>query len=65
MVASLKEPARYANKALTEMLYVIASNSKGGVMYEEDAVEDPAKFEQQWATTKAAISVNPGARPCD
>ncbi|CAB4214499.1 hypothetical protein UFOVP1454_45 [uncultured Caudovirales phage] len=61
MVAALKQPARYANKALTEMLYVIASNSKGGVMYEESAVENPAKFEQQWATTKAAIQVNDGA----
>lgn len=61
MVDALKEPARYANKALTEMLYVIASNSKGGVMYEESAVEDPARFEQQWATTKAAIKVQDGA----
>lgn len=61
MVAALKAPARYANKALTEMLYVIASNSKGGVMYEEGAVENPALFEQQWATTKAAIRVNTGA----
>jgi hypothetical protein len=61
MVAALKQPARYANKALTEMLYVIASNSKGGVMYEETAVENPAKFEQQWATTKAAIKVADGA----
>jgi len=61
MVAALKEPARYANKALTEMLLVIASNSKGGVMYEESAVEDPARFEQQWATTKSAIKVNDGA----
>lgn len=61
MVASLKEPARYANKSLTEILYVIASNSKGGVMYEESAVEDPARFEQQWATTKAAIKVQDGA----
>jgi len=61
MVAALKSPARYANKALTEMLYVIASNSKGGVIYEESAVEDPAKFEQEYATTKAAIKVNDGA----
>lgn len=61
MVASLKQPARYANKALTEILYVIASNSKGGVMYEESAVEDPARFEQQWATTKSAVKVNDGA----
>ena len=57
MVAALKEPARYANKSLTEMLYVIASNSKGGVMYERSAVEDPAKFEQQWATTSSAVMV--------
>ena len=61
MVAQLKEPARYMNKSLTEILYVIAANSKGGVMYEEGAVEDPARFEQQWATTKAAIKVNDGA----
>ena len=61
MVHQLKHPARYANKALTEMLYVIASNSKGGVMYEESAVEDPARFEQQWATTRSAIKVNDGA----
>lgn len=61
MVDALKEPSRYANKSLTEMLYVIASNSKGGVMYEESSVEDFARFEQQWATTKAAIRVNDGA----
>lgn len=61
MVAALKAPARYANKSLTEMLYVIASNSKGGVIYEEGAVEDPARFEQQYATTKAAVKVNTGA----
>ena len=61
MVAALKEPAKYANKSLTEMLYVIASNSKGGVIYEESAVEDPVRFEQQWATTKAAVRVADGA----
>lgn len=61
MVQQLREPMKYSNKALTEILYVIASNSKGGVMYEEDAVEDPARFEQQWAITKAAIKLEPGA----
>jgi hypothetical protein len=61
MVRSLKKPAEYANKALTEMLYIIASTSKAGVMYEEDAVDDPRRFEEQYATTKAAIRVNAGA----
>lgn len=61
LVRALKEPSKYANKALTEILYVIASNSKGGVLYEESAVADPARFEQQYAQTKAAIKVNDGA----
>lgn len=61
MVDSLKEPARYGSKALTEILYVIAANSKGGVMYERSAVDNPQKFEQQYASTKAAIMVEDGA----
>lgn len=61
MVRQLIEPAKYANKSLTEMLYVIASNSKGGVMYEVNAVEDPELFEQQYATTNSAIQVADGA----
>lgn len=61
MVDALKEPARYGSKALTEILYVIAANSKGGVMYERSAVDNPQKFEQQYASTKAAIMVEDGA----
>jgi hypothetical protein len=61
LVQGLKEPARYATKALTEMLFVIASTSKAGVLYEESAVEDPRAFEQAYATTKAAVAVRDGA----
>lgn len=61
IVDQLREPSRFANKALTEIMYVIASNSKGGVMYEIGAVQDPQRFEQQWASTDAAIRVNTGA----
>ena len=61
MVQSLRNPAEYANKAMTEMLKIIAATSKAGVMYEEDAVDDPARFEQQYATTQAAIKVAAGA----
>lgn len=61
LVAGLIEPSRYANKALSQILYTIAANSKGGVMYEESAVDDTDRFEQQYATTKAAIRVNDGA----
>ena len=61
MVRAMKNPQEYANKALTEMLFTIASNSKGGVLYEESAVTDPRRFESQYASTKAAVSVADGA----
>jgi hypothetical protein len=61
MVRGMKNPQEYANKALTEMLFTIASNSKGGVMYEESAVTDPRRFESQYASTRAAVQVADGA----
>jgi len=61
MVNSLMEPQIYKNKALTEMMFTIAANSKGGVMIESDAVQDIADFETKWAKTDAVITVNSGA----
>lgn len=61
MVNALIEPTKYKNKALTEMMFIIAANSKGGVMIEDDAVEDIADFESKWVKTDAVIVVNSGA----
>lgn len=61
MVNSMKEPTLYYNKALTELMFIIGANSKGGVYIEEDAVDDVQKFEQQYSKTDAVIVVNPGA----
>lgn len=60
LVRDLKEPSAYYNKTLTEILRVIASNSKGGVMYEKSAVPNPTKFESEYAKNKAAIQLNDG-----
>jgi len=61
IVASMREPQRYYNKSLTELMLIIASNSRGGVLYEEDAVDNVAQFEAQWAKTNGAVKVNSGA----
>ncbi len=61
MVNSMMEPQKYHNKALTELMFTIAANSKGGVMVEDDAVEDIADFEGKWSKTDAVIVVNSGA----
>lgn len=61
MVNSMMEPQKYYNKALTELMFVIAANSKGGVIIEEDAVEDIEEFEDQYAKTDAVCVVRSGA----
>jgi hypothetical protein len=61
MVNSMMEPAKYYNKALTELMFTIAANSKGGVMVEEDAVESIADFSSKYAKTDATIVVRSGA----
>lgn len=61
MVNSMKDPVLYYNKALTELMFIIGAQSKGGVMVEQSAVEDIQKFEQQYAKTDATIVVQDGA----
>jgi hypothetical protein len=61
MVNSMKEPVLYYNKALTELMFIIGANSKGGVMVEKSAVDDIQKFEGRYAKTDATIVVNDGA----
>lgn len=61
MVSAMIEPMRYYNKAVTEIMFTIASNSKGGVYVEEDAVEDIQDFESKYAKTDAVIMVASGA----
>ena len=60
MVNAMIEPQKYYNKALTELMFAISANSKGGVMVEESAVEDIADFESKWAKTDAVVMVADG-----
>jgi len=61
MVNSMRDPVLYYNKALTELMFIIGANSKGGVMYEKGSVEDIADFEQKYAKTDANVEVEEGA----
>lgn len=61
IVSSMREPQRYYNKALTELLLIIASNARGGVAYEESAVDNIAEFEASWAQFNTATRVGDGA----
>lgn len=61
MVNSMMDPVLYFNKALTELMFIIGANSKGGVMYEKGSIEDIQDFEAKYAKTDAAVEVAEGA----
>lgn len=61
MVNNMAEPQLYYNKALTELMFTIASNSKGGVLVEKGSVEDIQEFEQKYASTTAVIETEEGS----
>lgn len=61
LVRQMKDPQKYANKWLSQTLHIINANAKGGIMYEEDATDDPRDLEEQWAAADSAIKLRPGA----
>ena len=61
LVTMMKDPQRWANKWLSQIQHILNSNSKGGVMYEESAVDNIQKFESEWAKPDGVMSVRDGA----
>lgn len=58
---NLKDPQRWLNAFFSSIIWQLMVNSKGGVMYEDDAVEDTAQFEESWADPAKPTVVAPGA----
>ena len=46
---ALKDPQQWVNKFFSDILHIIQSNAKGGLLAEEDAFADPARAEEEWA----------------
>lgn len=57
----MKDPQRWANKFFSQILHIINSNAKGGLMAEEGAFVDPKKAEEMWADPSAVILMKNGA----
>jgi hypothetical protein len=56
----MKSPQMFANKSLSQILRIIDTNAKGGVMIESDAVSDISKFEESWAASDSVSLLKPG-----
>lgn len=53
IVRPAKDPQRWANKYFSQVMFLLNSQSKGGIMAERDAFEDPRQAEESWAKTDA------------
>lgn len=60
IVAAMMDPQKYGNKFLSLIMDIITKSSKGGVMMEKDAVDDPGEVEKKWAQPDAVVFLRPG-----
>jgi hypothetical protein len=60
IVRAMMDPQRWANKWLSQILHIINTNAKGGAFVETNALKDPRKAEEQWASSNPLIELSEG-----
>jgi hypothetical protein len=61
LVRPMADPQRWANKFFSQILHIINSNAKGGLMVETGAVDNIRKLEDKWAEADSVVELNEGA----
>lgn len=56
-----KDPQQWQNKFFAQLMHMINTTAKGGILFETDAVNDVAKFKASYAKPQAATEVAAGA----
>ena len=61
IVRAVKDPQRWANKFLSQVMFLLNSQSKGGIMAERGAFENDQQAEESWAKTDAITWMKQGS----
>ena len=60
LVKAMMDPQRFVNKLYSEVIHIIRTNAKGGLIAEEGAIKDVRKFEDSYAQADAITYVENG-----
>ncbi|MBO6901382.1 MAG: phage portal protein [Rhizobiaceae bacterium] len=61
VVRAMKDPQRWANKWLAQMMHIMNSNAKGGIMAEKGAFADPRTAQREWSQPDSVTIMADGA----
>jgi len=61
VVMTTKDPQRWSNKYFSQVMYLLNSQAKGGIMAERGAFDDDRQAEESWAKSDAITYVKSGA----
>lgn len=61
LVRAMLDPQRWANKWLSQVMFIINSNAKGGLFAEADAFENPQEAEATYSSPDSITILNAGA----
>lgn len=60
LVRVMKDPQRWANKWLAQIMHIINSNAKGGLLAEQGAFVDPRKAQDEWSSPDSVTLLTEG-----
>lgn len=61
LVRGMKDPQRWSNKWLSQLLHILNTSAKGGIMAEKGAFEDDKQAEKSWAKNDTITWAKNGA----